>query len=146
MSEVTSAFIRCVAQWWQRGGNAANNCTVLALLGARPAYLGTIADSHEKRYGRNQDLSCRRGNHSYKSVSVCQLIVHSGDGMLSIFQLCFYMLQKMLTVAVGQSTTGSNFSTIATRKSIPILAVNCYVQILLVALVWKMLPALKWTR
>lgn len=41
--------VRCVDQRWQRGGNAANNCTVLGLLGAKPAYFGTIADSHEKR-------------------------------------------------------------------------------------------------
>ncbi|CAL4149398.1 unnamed protein product [Meganyctiphanes norvegica] len=41
---------RCLDQRWQRGGNAANNSTVLGLLGAKPYYLGTIADSHEKSY------------------------------------------------------------------------------------------------
>ncbi|XP_042234571.1 ketohexokinase-like isoform X2 [Homarus americanus] len=41
---------RCLDQRWQRGGNAANNSTVLGLLGAKPAFFGTIADSHEKRF------------------------------------------------------------------------------------------------
>lgn len=41
---------RCIDQRWQRGGNAANNSTVLGLLGAKPYYLGTIADSHEKSF------------------------------------------------------------------------------------------------
>ncbi|KAG0729493.1 Ketohexokinase [Chionoecetes opilio] len=40
----------CLEQRWQRGGNAANNSTVLGLLGAKAAFLGTIADSHEKRF------------------------------------------------------------------------------------------------
>ncbi|KAG7161935.1 Ketohexokinase-like 1 [Homarus americanus] len=43
---------RCLDQRWQRGGNAANNSTVLGLLGAKPAFFGTIADSHEKRYSK----------------------------------------------------------------------------------------------
>ena len=41
---------RCLSQRWQRGGNAANNCTVLSLLGASPSFMGTIGDSHEKTY------------------------------------------------------------------------------------------------
>nr|XP_027221384.1 ketohexokinase-like isoform X2 [Penaeus vannamei] len=41
---------RCHDQRWQRGGNAANNCTVLGLLGAKPSFLGTIAGSHEKTF------------------------------------------------------------------------------------------------
>ncbi|XP_045116117.1 ketohexokinase-like isoform X1 [Portunus trituberculatus] len=46
----TTANNRCLEQRWQRGGNAANNSTVLGLLGAKAAFLGTIADSHEKRF------------------------------------------------------------------------------------------------
>ncbi|XP_075869480.1 ketohexokinase isoform X3 [Nelusetta ayraudi] len=34
---------RCVSQRWQRGGNASNSCTVLALLGARTSFLGSLA-------------------------------------------------------------------------------------------------------
>ncbi|XP_062302414.1 ketohexokinase isoform X7 [Osmerus eperlanus] len=34
---------RCLSQRWQRGGNASNSCTVLALLGAPCAFLGSLA-------------------------------------------------------------------------------------------------------
>ncbi|XP_035897860.1 ketohexokinase-like isoform X2 [Anopheles stephensi] len=36
---------RCHASRWQRGGNASNNCTVLANLGARCELLATFSDS-----------------------------------------------------------------------------------------------------
>lgn len=54
------------------------------------------------------------------------------------------LLKKMLTVTVGLSTAGSNFSTIIVRKYMPMLVVNCCFQNILAALVWKMLPALMW--
>ncbi|XP_055666973.1 ketohexokinase isoform X1 [Falco peregrinus] len=38
--------IRCVSQRWQRGGNASNSCTVLALLGAPCAFMGSLAPGH----------------------------------------------------------------------------------------------------
>ncbi|XP_053919145.1 ketohexokinase [Cuculus canorus] len=34
---------RCRSQRWQRGGNASNSCTVLALLGAPCAFMGSLA-------------------------------------------------------------------------------------------------------
>ncbi|KAK7921808.1 hypothetical protein WMY93_008710 [Mugilogobius chulae] len=34
---------RCVSQRWQRGGNASNSCSVLSLLGAKPAFMGSIS-------------------------------------------------------------------------------------------------------
>uniref|UniRef100_A0A8C4RTM4 Ketohexokinase n=1 Tax=Erpetoichthys calabaricus TaxID=27687 RepID=A0A8C4RTM4_ERPCA len=34
---------RCLSQRWQRGGNASNSCTVLSLLGARCAFMGSLA-------------------------------------------------------------------------------------------------------
>ncbi|XP_065487937.1 ketohexokinase isoform X3 [Caloenas nicobarica] len=37
---------RCVSQRWQRGGNASNSCTVLALLGAPCAFMGSLARGH----------------------------------------------------------------------------------------------------
>ncbi|XP_052666211.1 ketohexokinase isoform X1 [Harpia harpyja] len=37
---------RCVSQRWQRGGNASNSCTVLALLGAPCAFMGSLAPRH----------------------------------------------------------------------------------------------------
>ncbi|XP_058488761.1 ketohexokinase isoform X3 [Solea solea] len=33
---------RCVSQRWQRGGNASNSCTVLSLLGAQSAFMGSL--------------------------------------------------------------------------------------------------------
>ncbi|KAM6324203.1 ketohexokinase [Aegotheles albertisi] len=37
---------RCLSQRWQRGGNASNSCTVLALLGAPVAFMGSLAPGH----------------------------------------------------------------------------------------------------
>ncbi|NP_001279684.1 ketohexokinase precursor [Callorhinchus milii] len=34
---------RCLSQRWQRGGNASNSCTVLALLGTPCAFMGSLA-------------------------------------------------------------------------------------------------------
>ncbi|XP_042339400.1 ketohexokinase-like, partial [Plectropomus leopardus] len=33
----------CLSQRWQRGGNASNSCTVLSLLGAQSAFMGSLA-------------------------------------------------------------------------------------------------------
>ncbi|NXC22336.1 KHK Ketohexokinase, partial [Corythaeola cristata] len=38
--------IRCVSQRWQRGGNASNSCTVLSLLGAPCAFMGSLVPGH----------------------------------------------------------------------------------------------------
>ncbi|CAD5120411.1 DgyrCDS8977 [Dimorphilus gyrociliatus] len=38
---------RASDQYWQRGGNASNNCTVLSLLGENVSIFGTIANSNE---------------------------------------------------------------------------------------------------
>ncbi|EHH21971.1 hypothetical protein EGK_05149 [Macaca mulatta] len=38
--------IRCLSQRWQRGGNASNSCTVLSLLGAPCAFMGSMAPGH----------------------------------------------------------------------------------------------------
>uniref|UniRef100_A0A8B9GNA5 Ketohexokinase n=1 Tax=Astyanax mexicanus TaxID=7994 RepID=A0A8B9GNA5_ASTMX len=34
---------RCVSQRWQRGGNASNSCTILSILGAPCAFMGSLA-------------------------------------------------------------------------------------------------------
>ncbi|XP_070815956.1 ketohexokinase isoform X3 [Chaetodon trifascialis] len=34
---------RCLSQRWQRGGNASNSCTVLSLLGASTAFMGSLS-------------------------------------------------------------------------------------------------------
>ncbi|XP_064597235.1 ketohexokinase-like [Liolophura sinensis] len=38
---------RCIERFWQRGGNASNNTTVLSILGVPCEFFGTIAKSHE---------------------------------------------------------------------------------------------------
>ncbi|KAM4012347.1 ketohexokinase isoform 2-T2 [Anomaloglossus baeobatrachus] len=37
---------RCLSQRWQRGGNASNSCTVLSLLGAPCAFMGSLAPGY----------------------------------------------------------------------------------------------------
>ncbi|KAM5253311.1 ketohexokinase isoform 7-T7 [Hipposideros larvatus] len=37
---------RCLSQRWQRGGNASNSCTILSLLGAPCAFMGSLAPGH----------------------------------------------------------------------------------------------------
>ncbi|XP_060129220.1 ketohexokinase isoform X3 [Zootoca vivipara] len=43
---------RCLSQRWQRGGNASNTCTVLALLGAPCAFMGSLAPGHAADFVR----------------------------------------------------------------------------------------------
>ncbi|XP_061481938.1 ketohexokinase isoform X2 [Rhineura floridana] len=43
---------RCLAQRWQRGGNASNTCTVLALLGAPCAFMGSLAPGNAADFVR----------------------------------------------------------------------------------------------
>nr|XP_014057562.1 unnamed protein product [Salmo salar] len=38
--------MKCLSQRWQRGGNASNSCTVLSLLGAPCAFMGSLAPGH----------------------------------------------------------------------------------------------------
>ncbi|XP_063155981.1 ketohexokinase isoform X1 [Candoia aspera] len=44
---------RCLSQRWQRGGNASNTCTVLALLGAPCAFMGSLAPGHAADFVRD---------------------------------------------------------------------------------------------
>ncbi|XP_034092484.1 ketohexokinase [Gymnodraco acuticeps] len=37
---------RCLSQRWQRGGNASNSCTVLSLLGASCAFMGSLSSGY----------------------------------------------------------------------------------------------------
>ncbi|KAF3855582.1 hypothetical protein F7725_016305 [Dissostichus mawsoni] len=38
---------RCLSQRWQRGGNASNSCTVLSLLGAPCAFMGSLSSGYK---------------------------------------------------------------------------------------------------
>ncbi|KAL8184190.1 UNVERIFIED_CONTAM: hypothetical protein K2H54_008613 [Gekko kuhli] len=44
---------RCLSQRWQRGGNASNTCTVLSLLGAPCAFMGSLAPGHAANFVRD---------------------------------------------------------------------------------------------
>uniref|UniRef100_A0A6J0UVJ3 Ketohexokinase isoform X2 n=1 Tax=Pogona vitticeps TaxID=103695 RepID=A0A6J0UVJ3_9SAUR len=44
---------RCLSQRWQRGGNASNTCTVLALLGAPCAFMGSLAPGQAADFVRD---------------------------------------------------------------------------------------------
>ncbi|XP_077186423.1 ketohexokinase isoform X2 [Paroedura picta] len=44
---------RCHSQRWQRGGNASNTCTVLSLLGAPCAFMGSLAPGHAANFVRD---------------------------------------------------------------------------------------------
>ncbi|XP_059502514.1 ketohexokinase isoform X4 [Stegostoma tigrinum] len=41
---------RCLSQIWQRGGNASNSCTVLALLGAQCGFMGSLTPGHVSEF------------------------------------------------------------------------------------------------
>lgn len=46
LQRLARVLYRCLSQRWQRGGNASNSCTVLSLLGARCAFMGSLAHGH----------------------------------------------------------------------------------------------------
>ena len=46
---IIKLFSSCLDRRRQRGGNASNICTILGVLGAKPSYFGTIANSIERR-------------------------------------------------------------------------------------------------
>lgn len=46
LQRLAHVLCRCLSQRWQRGGNASNSCTVLSLLGARCAFMGSLAPGH----------------------------------------------------------------------------------------------------
>ncbi|XP_061481937.1 ketohexokinase isoform X1 [Rhineura floridana] len=50
---------RCLAQRWQRGGNASNTCTVLALLGAPCAFMGSLAPGNAAEFILSDFQRCR---------------------------------------------------------------------------------------
>ncbi|XP_048371872.1 ketohexokinase isoform X4 [Sphaerodactylus townsendi] len=49
---------RCLSQRWQRGGNASNTCTVLSLLGAPCAFMGSLAPGHAANFVRDDFQRC----------------------------------------------------------------------------------------
>ncbi|XP_070591076.1 ketohexokinase isoform X2 [Erythrolamprus reginae] len=80
---------RCLSQRWQRGGNASNTCTVLALLGAPCAFMGSLAPGHAANFVRDDfrryevDLS-HVALHLACSLPVSTVISNSATGTRTI--------------------------------------------------------------
>ncbi|XP_042302159.1 ketohexokinase isoform X3 [Sceloporus undulatus] len=77
---------RCLSQRWQRGGNASNTCTVLALLGAPTAFMGSLAPGHAAHFVRDDFQR-------YK-VDLTHVVTHPASTL-------------PISVVIGNCTTGS---------------------------------------
>ncbi|XP_075391797.1 ketohexokinase isoform X2 [Tenrec ecaudatus] len=80
---------RCLSQRWQRGGNASNSCTVLSLLGAPCAFMGSLAPGHVANFlvadfrRRGVDVSQVAWQRSGDTPCSC-CIVNSSNGSRTI--------------------------------------------------------------
>ncbi|XP_010989527.1 ketohexokinase isoform X4 [Camelus dromedarius] len=80
---------RCLSQRWQRGGNASNSCTVLSLLGAPCAFMGSLAPGHVANFVLD-DLRRYAVDLSYTvfqttgSVPISTVIVNEASGSRTI--------------------------------------------------------------
>ncbi|XP_004710196.1 ketohexokinase isoform X5 [Echinops telfairi] len=80
---------RCLSQRWQRGGNASNSCTVLSLLGAPCAFMGSLAPGHVANFlvadfrRRGVDVSQVAWQSSGDTPCSC-CIVNSSNGSRTI--------------------------------------------------------------
>ncbi|XP_036190991.1 ketohexokinase isoform X2 [Myotis myotis] len=84
---------RCLSQRWQRGGNASNSCTVLSLLGAPCAFMGSLAPGHVADFVLN-DLRRYSVDLHYTvfqttgSVPISTVIVNEASGSRTILHAC----------------------------------------------------------
>ncbi|XP_051804234.1 ketohexokinase-like isoform X9 [Acanthochromis polyacanthus] len=76
---------RCLSQRWQRGGNASNSCTVLSLLGAPCAFMGSlsagpVADlrGHQQHQHRKPDHPAHEQVHHGRLLAVFGRRLSSG--------------------------------------------------------------------
>ncbi|CAI5771607.1 ketohexokinase-like isoform X1 [Podarcis lilfordi] len=85
---------RCLSQRWQRGGNASNTCTVLALLGAPCAFMGSLAPGHAaefilsdfRRY--NVDVShLVRQSRGEMPCAICLVNCHNGSRTVTLYDI-----------------------------------------------------------
>ncbi|KAG2467847.1 KHK Ketohexokinase, partial [Polypterus senegalus] len=80
---------RCLSQRWQRGGNASNSCTVLSLLGARCAFMGSLAAGQVANFivddftARGVDISSVVWQNEGVTPCAC-CIVCSNDGSRTV--------------------------------------------------------------
>uniref|UniRef100_A0A8C8SFG7 Carbohydrate kinase PfkB domain-containing protein n=1 Tax=Pelusios castaneus TaxID=367368 RepID=A0A8C8SFG7_9SAUR len=92
---------RCLSQRWQRGGNASNSCTVLSLLGAPCAFMGSLAPGHAadfiladlQRYAVELSHVVLHPGHSFPTSIVIsnvsrgtRTILHTNSFILADFQ------------------------------------------------------------
>uniref|UniRef100_A0A8D1Y8H3 Ketohexokinase n=1 Tax=Sus scrofa TaxID=9823 RepID=A0A8D1Y8H3_PIG len=80
---------RCLSQRWQRGGNASNSCTVLSLLGAPCAFMGSLAPGHVADFvlddfGRYSVDLCYVVLQSTGSVPISTVVVSEASGSRTI--------------------------------------------------------------
>ncbi|XP_070284967.1 ketohexokinase isoform X2 [Myotis yumanensis] len=84
---------RCLSQRWQRGGNASNSCTVLSLLGAPCAFMGSLAPGHVadfvlddlRRYSVDLHYTVFQAT---GSVPISTVIVNEASGSRTILHAC----------------------------------------------------------
>ncbi|XP_059516321.1 ketohexokinase isoform X2 [Myotis daubentonii] len=84
---------RCLSQRWQRGGNASNSCTVLSLLGAPCAFMGSLAPGHVadfvlddlRRYSVDLHYTVFQ---TTGSVPISTVIVNEASGSRTILHAC----------------------------------------------------------
>ncbi|XP_036027035.1 ketohexokinase isoform X1 [Onychomys torridus] len=80
---------RCLSQRWQRGGNASNSCTVLSLLGARCAFMGSLAPGHVADFVlddlRRHSVDLRYAVHQTEgSIPTSTVIINEASGSRTI--------------------------------------------------------------
>ncbi|KAB1266890.1 Ketohexokinase [Camelus dromedarius] len=88
---------RCLSQRWQRGGNASNSCTVLSLLGAPCAFMGSLAPGHVANFVLD-DLRRYAVDLSYTvfqttgSVPISTVIVNEASGSRTILHAYSFLV------------------------------------------------------
>ncbi|EPQ13097.1 Ketohexokinase [Myotis brandtii] len=88
---------RCLSQRWQRGGNASNSCTVLSLLGAPCAFMGSLAPGHVadfvlddlRRYSVDLHYTVFQAT---GSVPISTVIVNEASGSRTILHACSFLV------------------------------------------------------
>ncbi|ELK27387.1 Ketohexokinase [Myotis davidii] len=88
---------RCLSQRWQRGGNASNSCTVLSLLGAPCAFMGSLAPGHVadfvlddlRRYSVDLHYAVFQ---TTGSVPISTVIVNEAGGSRTILHACSFLV------------------------------------------------------
>uniref|UniRef100_A0A670HZW0 Ketohexokinase n=1 Tax=Podarcis muralis TaxID=64176 RepID=A0A670HZW0_PODMU len=85
---------RCLSQRWQRGGNASNTCTVLALLGAPCAFMGSLAPGHAAEFILSDFHRCNvdvshlvRQSQGEMPCAICLVNCHNGSRTVTLYDI-----------------------------------------------------------